>query len=141
MDILHYLFEDSSSSDTINCKKCVQLKLVWSSSQDPIALQRSLQKLEAAYGFSLTGKHWRGGELINPQKSPLRILLDVTVTCVHRVTNICTCLWCAARSVSLALYQGQVHSLETGLVREQGTQIPAGAIITASFPACQLLPP
>lgn len=107
----------------------------------PNSTSEKPQELEAVYGFSLTGKHWRGGELINPQKSPLRILLDVAVACAHRVTNICTCLWCAARSVSLALYQGQVHGLETGLVREQGTQIPAGAIITASFPACQLLPP
>lgn len=78
--------------------------------------------------------------MINPQKSPLRILLDVAVTCAHRVTNTCMCLWCA-RSVSLALYQGQVHSLETSLVREHATPIPAGAIITASFPLCQLLPP
>lgn len=83
-----------------------------------------------------TGKHWRGGELIHPQKSPLRILLDVTVACAHRVTNICMCLWCAARSVSLAVYQGQVQGGETGLVREHTTQIPAGAKIAALFPVC-----
>lgn len=87
-----------------------------------------------------TGEHWREGELINSQTSPVRILLDVAVTCAHRVTNTCMCLWCARR-VSLALYQGQVRGLEAGLVREHATQIPAGAVIRTSFPLCQLLPP
>lgn len=49
-----------------------------------------------------TRKYWGRG-LINPQNSPLRILLDVEVAYAHNVTGTCMCLWCTAESVSSVL--------------------------------------